>query len=239
MYLPMFSWHVFKANLLDLGLVSQEQLDAMKKECYTMRKEDPIGRRRSNNGAGWQSVDGVNDRPMFQSLLNGVEEIFNKEVFPFHCGEHNKNFNLEHGNYWVNINYQHGYNNVHTHPGCWYSGVAYISVPEETRGSGVLQFLSGQSKHMSNFIHATARTRDNFVVEPREGDVLLFPSAMQHYVEPLETDFDRISIAFNNSFSWMGDKENENNHPEIEARKVDDIPVFEVCPESGNLHFPK
>ena len=41
MYLPMFSWHVFKANLLDLGLVSQEQLDAMKKECYTMRKEDP------------------------------------------------------------------------------------------------------------------------------------------------------------------------------------------------------
>ena len=52
MYLPMFSWHVFKANLLDLGLVSQEQLDAMKKECYTMRKEDPIGRRRSNNGAG-------------------------------------------------------------------------------------------------------------------------------------------------------------------------------------------
>ena len=45
MYLPMFSWHVFKANLLDLGLVSQEQLDAMKKECYTMRKEDPIGRK--------------------------------------------------------------------------------------------------------------------------------------------------------------------------------------------------
>ena len=72
MYLPMFSWHVFRANLLDLGLVSHEQLNAMKKECYTMRKEDPIGRRRSNNGAGWQSVDGVNDRPIFQSLLNGV-----------------------------------------------------------------------------------------------------------------------------------------------------------------------
>ena len=86
MYLPMFSWHVFKANLLDLDLVSQEQLDAMKKECYTMRKENPIGRNRSNNGAGWQSVDGVNGRPMFQSLLNGVEEVFNKEVFPFHCG---------------------------------------------------------------------------------------------------------------------------------------------------------
>ena len=30
MYLPMFSWHVFRANLLDLGLVSHEQLNAMK-----------------------------------------------------------------------------------------------------------------------------------------------------------------------------------------------------------------
>ena len=55
---------------------------------------------------------------------------------------------------------------------------------------------------MSNFIHATLRTRDNFTINPREGDVLLFPSAMQHYVEPLETDYDRISIAFNNSFRW-------------------------------------
>ena len=73
----------------------------------------------------------------------------------------------------------------------------------------------------------------------QEGDVLLFPSAMQHYVEPLETDFDRISIAFNNSFSWEGDRENANNHPDIEARKVDDILALEVCPESGNLHFPK
>ena len=42
-------------NLLDLGLVSHEQLNAMKKECYTMRKEDPIGRRRSNNGA-WLTI---------------------------------------------------------------------------------------------------------------------------------------------------------------------------------------
>ena len=239
MYLPMFSWHVFRANLLDLGLVSHEQLNAMKKECYTMRKEDPIWRRRSNNGAGWQSVDGVNDRPIFQSLLNGVEDIFNKEVFPFHCGEFHEDFNLRHGNYWVNINYQHGYNNVHTHPGCWYSGVAYISVPEETRGSGVLQFLSGQGKHFSNFIHATARTRDNFTIEPQEGDVLLFPSAMQHYVEPLETDYDRISIAFNNSFQWKDNHDEENNHPDMTAMKVNDIPVFEVCPESGNIRFPK
>ena len=81
MFLPMFSWNVFRTNLVDEGYITHEQLDAMKKECYTMRKENPVGRNRSNNASGWQSDDGVNNRPIFQSLLNGVEGVFDNEVF--------------------------------------------------------------------------------------------------------------------------------------------------------------
>ena len=147
----MFPWNVFKVNLIDEGLITPEQIIAMQKECYTMRKNDPIGRARSNNGSGWQSNDGVNERPIFQSMMNGVERVFKEEVFPFFVGDKSNEFKLHHGNYWVNINYQHSYNNVHTHPGCWYSGVFYLLVPQETRGSGSLQFISGQSKHMSDF----------------------------------------------------------------------------------------
>ena len=61
MFIPMFAWNVFRTNLIDEGYMSKEQLNAMKKECYTMRKEDPVGRNRSNNSSGWQSNDGVND----------------------------------------------------------------------------------------------------------------------------------------------------------------------------------
>ena len=137
MFIPMFSWNVFKVNLVELELISERQMFAMQQECYTMRKNDPVGRARSNNGSGWQSNDGVNERPIFQSLLNGVETVFDNEVFPFYMGKESEDCKLHHGNYWVNINYQHSYNNVHTHPGCWYSGVFYLKVPDETRGSGV------------------------------------------------------------------------------------------------------
>ncbi len=236
MFIPMFSWNVFRVNLIDKGLISPEQIRAMQKECYTMRKSDPIGRARSNNGSGWQSNDGVNDRPIFSSLLNGVEEVFNNEVFPFYVGDQKDEFKLYHGNYWVNINYQHSYNNVHTHPGCWYSGVFYLQVPEETRGSGALQFLSGHSKHMSDFVHCSRRDTDNFVVDPREGDVLLFPSSMLHYVEPNEVDFDRISIAFNNDFIHKGGPRNSND--KLQLPSFNDVMEFEVQPD-GNLKFPK
>ena len=112
----MFSWNVFKVNLVELELISERQMFAMQQECYTMRKNDPVGRVSSNNnGSGWQSNDGVNERPIFQSLLNGVETVFDNEVFPFYMGKESRDCKLQHGNYWVNINYQHSYNNVHTH----------------------------------------------------------------------------------------------------------------------------
>ena len=232
----MFPWNVFKVNLIDAGLITVDQIIAMQRECYTMRKNDPIGRARSNNGSGWQSNDGVNERPIFQSMMNGVERVFKEEVFPFFVGDKSNEFKLHHGNYWVNINYQHSYNNVHTHPGCWYSGVFYLLVPQETRGSGSLQFISGQSKHMSDFIHCSRRDADNFVIDPKEGDLLLFPSAMMHYVEPNEVDFDRISIAFNHDFHYQ-DEGRLNASPFI-SHDFKDVLEFEVLPD-GNLEIPK
>ena len=232
----MFPWNVFKVNLIDAGLITVDQIIAMQRECYTMRKNDPIGRARSNNGSGWQSNDGVNERPIFQSMMNGVERVFKEEVFPFFVGDKSNEFKLHHGNYWVNINYQHSYNNVHTHPGCWYSGVFYLLVPQETRGSGSLQFISGQSKHMSDFIHCSRRDADNFVIDPKEGDLLLFPSAMMHYVEPNEVDFDRISIAFNHDFHYQ-DEGRLNASPFI-SHEFKDVLEFEVQPD-GNLEIPK
>ena len=152
-------------------------------------------------------------------------------------GKESEDCKLHHGNYWVNINYQHSYNNVHTHPGCWYSGVFYLKVPEETRGSGVLQFLSGQSRHMSDFTHCSRRDADNFVVDPVEGDLFLFPSAMLHYVEPNEVDFDRISIAFNHEFQYK-DEGRLNSCPNVRP-SFDDAMVFGVNPDDGNLIYPK
>ena len=238
MYLPLFPWNVFRTNLVDEGYITRDQLDAMVKDCYTMRKEDPVGRSRSNNASGWQSNDGVNNRPIFQSLLNGIERVFDKEVFPFYMGDKKDEFKLDHGNYWVNINYQNSYNNAHTHPGCWYSGAFYVSIPEETKNDGWVQFLSGHTKHISNFTHMSRRDADNFGFIPNDGDLLLFPSAMLHFVEPHSSDFERISIAFNNSFRNLTNNQiNADSGQRLTS--CNDVLELEVDSNTGNLDFPK
>ena len=236
MFLPLFPWNVFRTNLIDKGYITKKQLDAMKKECYTMRKEDPVGRNRSNNSSGWQSNDGVNDRPIFQSLLNGVEKVFDNELFPFFMGEQKNEYKVDHGNYWVNINYQNSYNNAHTHPGCWYSGAFYVHMPENSRQDGLIQFLTGHSKHMSDFPHMSRRDADHFGLIPQDGDLLLFPSAMLHFVEPHTTDFERISIAFNNSF--IHKPTGDRNRAMGGSVNFNDVLELEVLPD-GNLAIPK
>ena len=59
---------------------------------------------------------------------------------------------------------------------------------------------------------------------------------MIHYVEPHSSDFERISIAFNNSFKSKQTGEINKDlggHPSF-----NDVLEFNVLPD-GNLEFPK
>ena len=83
MFIPMFSWNVFRVNLIEAGLLSERQIHAMQRECYTMRKNDPVGRARSNNGSGWQSNDGIDDNPIFNKLMREIKRVVAHELMPY------------------------------------------------------------------------------------------------------------------------------------------------------------
>ena len=93
----------------------------------------------------------------------------------------------------------------HYHSNSWLSGVYYF---KQLKNSGAVQFHAhrpyGWSCSSMNPIESLEEINDitsgGHVINPIEGDLLLFPSAMIHYVEPHSSDFERISIAFNNSF---------------------------------------
>ena len=89
---------------------------------------------------------------------------------------------------------------------------------------------------MSYFPHMSRRDADNFGFIPEEGDLLLFPSAMIHYVEPHSSDFERISIAFNNSFRNI--RTGDFNQAMEGRPSFDDVLEFEVLPD-GNLKSTK
>jgi hypothetical protein len=93
-------------------------------------------------------------------------------------------------NAWFNVNGTNGGNMVHSHSGNYLSGTLYF----QAEGTGYIEFLS-QSYLFKNMHHCwpyfgSAR------YHPRDGDLLMFPSYLAHFVEPNPSLRARINMAF-------------------------------------------
>lgn len=108
-------------------------------------------------------------------------------------------FNLE--NSWINRHSKGEYNTLHWHSNAMLSGVYYIDSAE---GAGDIVF---QKSHLwTNLFHDTVRVgyknpnmhnTTEFFISPNAGDIVLFPSHLEHQVTPNVTDTPRYSLAFN------------------------------------------
>lgn len=99
---------------------------------------------------------------------------------------------------WVNVNGKSGMNAPHHHAFAHISGCYYISVPKATtRTSGVLQFLSPLVTFAPPGKFGLKILPSHYDIRPEEGQIVLFPSYLVHWVHPNDEDEDRISIAVN------------------------------------------
>jgi uncharacterized protein (TIGR02466 family) len=80
---------------------------------------------------------------------------------------------------------------LHTHPGHLLSGVYYVRMPER---AGHIVFHDPRGPRFP------FDQREQ--VQPRPGDLILFPSWLAHTVTPTGGESERISIAFNLVGSW-------------------------------------
>jgi uncharacterized protein (TIGR02466 family) len=102
---------------------------------------------------------------------------------------------------WLNCGYASSYNIPHIHSAAVISGVLYLKVPD---GSGVFRFkdprpqASYAALHNSSFLEDHWFLRPSVKIMPVVGQMLLFPSWFEHYVEPGSNQSElRISLAFN------------------------------------------
>ncbi len=103
---------------------------------------------------------------------------------------------------WMNANPPGGFNAPHTHPGAHWSGVYYVSQPEiEAGNSGMIEFLDPRSDLPNWRILGARAFALKKKIRPEPGEMILFPSYLVHWVYPNEADEDRVSIAFNATFS--------------------------------------
>lgn len=147
----------------------------------------PVG---GSNRQGWNSTErAVLHMPPFMSLHSEIRKVCSSAFEQM--GLQNPGFELES---WINVNDRGGFNFQHMHYGM-ISGCVYLRAPE---GSGNIVFRDPRLAVETSYLKGPGvNSFMDFPIKPEAGMLLLFPSWLQHRVEPHENDIPRISIAFN------------------------------------------
>jgi len=102
---------------------------------------------------------------------------------------------------WINVNRPGDYNVLHCHPGCFLSATYYVKVPPDMRGGEIVfRDPRGPAVAMYETPGIELPWVGNGMGLPfsvRTSHLVMFPSWLEHRVEPFEGSGERISIAFN------------------------------------------
>ena len=150
---------------------------------------------------GWQSGFLDVETPELKDLVDEVKSNL-KYVSELYAIKPEHELKLT--NMWININRPGGMglqNNVmHLHPGKFVSFVYYVKV---SPGCGNLHLLSPLEASVGYAIPDQIYGQLNmfnslrWIIAPEVGKLAMFPSWVQHFADPNNSNEDRISIAFN------------------------------------------
>lgn len=160
-------------------------------KVYCERLSEHLPNRDKSNFLGWQSPDTMHEDNMFAPLCEHILRVANTEVLPEFTQFGDAPFSME--SMWVNINYPGAFNMGHVH-GAELSGVFYVDVPAPVVDAGRIVLVDPRPR--VNMSEKRIRTL-NYPIDPAPGACILFPSWLEHYVEPNKTSCNRISISFN------------------------------------------
>jgi uncharacterized protein (TIGR02466 family) len=102
---------------------------------------------------------------------------------------------------WINVNRTGDYNVLHCHPGCFLSATYFVRVPPDMKG-GEIVFRDPRGPAVAMYETPGidlpwVGSGTGIPFTPTPGQLLLFPSWLEHRVECFEGSGERISIAFN------------------------------------------
>lgn len=163
---------------------------------HQLMKNDK-GRILSNIG-GWQSNNVDHQNPVFKDLF----EIFRLKVNEY-IDTMNWNIYAEIDNVWINVNYKNNSNRSHVHPNSILSGVFYINVPEN---SGSIFFENPSKTLFKTNLPFGSKNRDDPILNSEirydsiQKRLLIFPGFVPHFVDINNSNYERISIAFNTKY---------------------------------------
>lgn len=153
-----------------------------------IRERMPLCERKSSRGGYHSPVyseTSQSDSEVLQELICGITWY----VSEFLENTYNRKYDLEYPEWWVMINNKGDFNVPHTHIKADLAAVFYVKTPERS-GNLVLNRVDGSQ-------YSTLPLQGKMEVVPEEGRLYLFPAHLQHWVEPSESEEERISVVLN------------------------------------------
>lgn len=152
-------------------------------EIYQLNRVD-TNYVKSNYG-GWQSNSELHKNNVFQNLISNITKVLQ---FTFNTP------NVTIKQTWACINKKNDLNLIHSHGNQYHiSGVFYLQVPENSGNIVFKDPRPGASNSSCQYLFNEGDI-ENFI--PVDKQLIFFPSYLEHYVLPNQSDYDRISISF-------------------------------------------
>lgn len=146
------------------------------------RLEETEPSKKKSNFGGWQSRDDLDKEGVMQEFKKVLLTIANDIAASQNLPE------VHLINLWGNINYKNSFNAAHTHEGI-FSGVFYLRTP---KNCGRLIFQNPVVRADTSVY----KIKD-YPIDPVPLACIIFPSWLEHYVEPNLSEEKRICLSFN------------------------------------------
>ena len=114
---------------------------------------------------------------------------------------------------WANINRKGDYHDTHNHPHSYLSGTYYLKVPAPSKAErnrsdvrpSHITFYDPRPGINMNSINKDPYVDPEHTILPQSGQLLMWPSFLNHFVHPNLSDETRITISFNIVLKWSDD----------------------------------
>ncbi len=190
--LNYFSHPVFQYKLENY----EEHNKDLSEYIYQLYNEDKEGVQKTNIN-GWHSkpfnFNNKESAPFrfFTATQGFVIDVFKQYGWLY---ESNK---VVCSSMWSIINKKNNFNIEHTHPNNYLSAAYYVKAPENCGRFSIANPHMISRDKIPKKANRTELNRNVAQIKVLEGDLLIFPSYLPHYVEPNKSDEDRIVISFN------------------------------------------
>jgi len=154
---------------------------------------------RNPENNGWFSLDEkyLDNNKKLKDRIDDEIEIYLREILKL-----KSNVYLKHQCSWVLLHKKGDHSQRHYHRNSWLSGVYYFNTRED---SGSVEFYDqrsygwtcGSMNPITEVEELNSITANKYTIQPKAGDILLFPSKLEHISNPNQTDFDRVCVSFN------------------------------------------